>query len=204
MTLCPTSLNASVVGDPHPELNGSTPNATGTASHWRYHYQHAQDNLPGGFRGVVDIEDFSDLDFFRQYERDPRIHTLSNIYSSAYLTKNRARYSMNILSDRREILLATRQQRFEQLPSLQFRMYPQRIFAMPVYSSMESSGSHLLMSNQRVHAQRREPLQVRLTVIPGIRRDPQVRREHLGHCGHHGQQHFLLEPVPWACASMMI
>ena len=71
-------LNASVVRDPHPELNGSTPNATGTASHWRYHYQHAQDNLPGGFRGVVDIEDFSDLDFFRQYERDPRIHTLSN------------------------------------------------------------------------------------------------------------------------------
>src|SRR5205823_14687859 len=32
---------------------------------WRYSYQHSQENLPGGFRGVVDIEDFSDLDFFR-------------------------------------------------------------------------------------------------------------------------------------------
>ena len=56
---------------------------------WKYEYQHAQDNLPGGFRGVIDIRDFSNLDFFRVYDRDPKLHTLSNIYSSAYLTKNR-------------------------------------------------------------------------------------------------------------------
>ncbi len=134
------------VRDPHPELNSSTPNAQGAVVHWRYRYRHAQDDLPGGFRGVVDIEDFSDLDFFRQYDRDPRIHTLSNIYSSAYLTKNRSRYSLNILTDRREILLSTRQQRFEQFPSLQFRMYPQRLLGIPLYFSMESSASHLLMT----------------------------------------------------------
>jgi lipopolysaccharide assembly outer membrane protein LptD (OstA) len=137
---------AFAIRDPHPERNISTPNAIGPTYHWRYRYQHAQDNLPGGFRGVIDLEDFSDLDFFRRYERDPRLHTLSNVYSSAYLTKNRARYSLNILSDRREILLVTREQRFEQLPSLQLRMFPQRVLGTPLYFSLESSMSHLLMN----------------------------------------------------------
>jgi LPS-assembly protein len=121
---------------------------------WKYAYKHSQDNLPGGFRGVVDVEDFSDLDFFRKYDRDPRLHTLSQIYSSAYLTKNRPIYSLNILTDRRDIILGHAdlsnpespiiKQRFEQLPSLQFRMYPNRIVGTPFYFSLESSASHLV------------------------------------------------------------
>lgn len=129
-------------------------NAAREQLEWKYQYQHAQENLPGGFRGVVDIQDFSNLDFFREYDDDTRLHTLSNIYSSAYLTKNRPKYSLNILSDRRDIELlvpnpedltelVTARQRFEQLPSLQLRMYPQRIARTPIYFSMESSASHL-------------------------------------------------------------
>ena len=110
---------------------------------WKYQYQHAQENLPGGFRGVVDVQDYSNLDFFRQYDRDPTLHTISNIYSSAYLTKNRPTYSLNILSDRRDLIFGDTRQRFEQLPSLQFRMYPQRILGSPFYFAMESSSSHL-------------------------------------------------------------
>jgi LPS-assembly protein len=123
---------------------------------WKYAYRHSQDNLPGGFRGVVDVEDFSDLDFFRKFDQDPRLHTLSQVYSSAYLTKNRNTYSLNILSDRRDIILghvdptdpnsAISKQRFEQLPSAQFRVYPNRVFDSPVYFSMESSASHLVTS----------------------------------------------------------
>jgi LPS-assembly protein len=127
----------------------------GKTQQWKYQVQHAQENLPGGFRGVVDVQDYSNLDFFRSYDRDPRLHTLSNIYSSAYLTKNRSTYSVNILADRREILLghATSDplspilnQRFEQLPALQLRMYPQRVLGMPLYFSLESSSSHLRTS----------------------------------------------------------
>lgn len=123
---------------------------------WKYQYQHSQENLPGGFRGVVDVRDFSDLDFFRKYDRDPRLHTLSNIYSSAYLTKNRPNYSINFLADRRDIFLGHLvfndpnspiiKQRFEQLPSLQLRMYPQRVGPTPLYFSLESSASHLRTS----------------------------------------------------------
>jgi lipopolysaccharide assembly outer membrane protein LptD (OstA) len=111
---------------------------------WKYQYRHAQENLPGGFRGVVDVQDYSNLDFFREYDDDTRLHTLSNIYSSAYLTRNRPTYSLNILSDRRDYELANkRRQRYEQLPSLQLRMYPQRIASTPLYFSMESSSSRL-------------------------------------------------------------
>src|SRR5581483_3193198 len=72
---------------------------------WSYQFKHAQDNLPGGFRGVVDVQDYSDLDFFRRWSRDPRLHTLSNIYSSAYLTRNWPGYSVNLITDRRDIVL---------------------------------------------------------------------------------------------------
>jgi LPS-assembly protein len=123
--------------------------AASGAQQWRYKYRHSQENLPGGFRGVVDVEDFSDLGFFRNYDRDPRLHTLSQVYSSAYLTKNRSNYSLNILADRRDIVLGTgnERQRFEQLPTLQFRTYPSRILSTPLYFSLESSLSHLAMSN---------------------------------------------------------
>lgn len=120
---------------------------------WKYQVQHAQDNLPGGFRGVVDVEDFSNIDFFRRFDRDPRIHTLSQIYSQAYLTKNRPTYSLNVLTDRRDIFGPVNaddpfapppRQRFEQLPALQFRLYPNRLGNTPLYLSLESSTSHLV------------------------------------------------------------
>jgi LPS-assembly protein len=110
---------------------------------WKYQYRHAQENLPGGFRGVVDVQDYSDLDFFRQYDHDPTLQTISNIYSSAYLTKNRATYSLNILTDKRDLIFGDTRQRYEQLPTVQFRMYPQRVLGSPFYFAMESSSSRL-------------------------------------------------------------
>jgi len=137
------------------EFNGYVVNdVAAKKEQWRYNYKHRQENLPGGFRGVVDVEDISDLDFFRNYDRDPRLHTLSQIYSSAYLTKNTPIYSINVLADRRDIILGHTnpadlnspiiKQRFEQLPSLQYRVYPSRVFGSPFYFSMESSASHLV------------------------------------------------------------
>jgi LPS-assembly protein len=126
-----------------PELDESGNPEETSRIEWKYQFRHAQENLPGGFRGVVDVQDYSNLNFFREYDDDTRLHTLSNIYSSAYLTRNRPTYSLNILADRRDYELATGRQRYEQLPSLQLRMYPQRIANTPFYFSMESSSSRL-------------------------------------------------------------
>ncbi|HYC90535.1 MAG TPA: LPS assembly protein LptD [Thermoanaerobaculia bacterium] len=121
---------------------------------WKYQFRHAQENLPGGFRGVVDMQDYSRLNFFREYDDEGEVFTQSNIYSSAYLTRNRPKYSLNILADRRDyellqpssgnpgVLLEARRS-YEQLPSLQFRMFPQQIGQTPFYFTMESSSSRL-------------------------------------------------------------
>lgn len=120
---------------------------------WRYTYAHTQENLPGGFRGVVDVRDFSDLTFFRRFSRDFALNTLSDIYSSAYLAKNRSQYALNIRTDRRERFLgfdsATGHETstvFEQLPSLEFRLYPNQLGSTPLYFSSESSVAHLRTS----------------------------------------------------------
>jgi LPS-assembly protein len=139
-------LTAHVVQNPEPEITDPSTDDKSRVE-WKYAYKHAQENLPGGFRGVVDIQDYSDLDFFREYDRNsPDLTTISNIYSSAYLTKNRPTYSLNVLADRRDIIFLTQRQRYEQLPSLQLRMYPQRVLGMPLYFSMETSSSHLRTS----------------------------------------------------------
>ncbi len=114
---------------------------------WKYSYVHADEDLPGGFRGVIDVKDFSDIDFFRFYERDFEINTLSNIYSSAYLTKNWSNYSLNIRADRREQFLSAGQsETFEQLPAIQLTQYPTRLGSSPVYLALESSAAHLRTS----------------------------------------------------------
>lgn len=121
---------------------------------WKYQFRHAQENLPGGFRGVVDMQDYSRLNFFREYDDQGDVFTQSNIYSSAYLTRNRPKYSLNILADRRDLellqpspsnpgVLLEARRRYEQLPSLQFRMYPQQVARTPFYFTLESSSSRL-------------------------------------------------------------
>lgn len=137
-------LRAKAVNNAHvPSVDGAGNPTESSRIEWKYQYRHAQENLPGGFRGVVDVQDYSNLNFFREYDDDPNLHTLSNIYSSAYLTRNRPTYSLNILADRRDYELVSGRQRFEQLPSLQLRMYPQRLGPTPLYFSMESSSSRL-------------------------------------------------------------
>lgn len=117
---------------------------------WKYSYQHTHEGLPGGFRGVIDMRDFSDLPFFQRFERDFDLNTISNVYSSAYLTKNTSSYSLNLRTDRREHFLGVDDaQVFEQLPAVQFNLYPRRMAASPFYFSLESSASRLRTTSSR-------------------------------------------------------
>lgn len=126
-----------VVQDPDADLDGSD------SIKWRYTYKHTQDELPGGFRGVIDLTNFSDIEFFRRFDDDFEINTISNIYSSAYLTKNAGEYSLNIKADRREQFGSLGSQVYEQLPSVQYRVYPNRLGSSSLYYSLESSAGYL-------------------------------------------------------------
>ncbi|HEY5610366.1 MAG TPA: LPS assembly protein LptD, partial [Thermoanaerobaculia bacterium] len=136
-----------LVRDPEPEL--SAPDEEGDETlEWKYAYTHTHENLPGGFRGVIDIRDFSDLEFFQRFERRFELNTISNIYSSAYLTKNRSRYSLNVRADRRKHFLGQGQEQiFQQLPAVQLTTYPNRIGNTPFYLALESSISNLLTTS---------------------------------------------------------
>jgi LPS-assembly protein len=124
---------------------------------WRYAYRHTQEGLPGGFRAVVDVKDFSNLDFFKTFEREFELRTISSIYSSGYLTRNRPEYSLNIRVDRREHFLPSfeafqRSVVFEQIPSVQYNVYPKQLGGSPVYFSLESSASQLRRKEQQLSA----------------------------------------------------
>ncbi|MEO8215953.1 MAG: LPS assembly protein LptD [Acidobacteriota bacterium] len=145
-----------VVRDPGIDLPGETDRPQ--QWEWKYDFKHTQEGLPGGFRGVVDVKDFSDLEFFQRFERDFDLNTISNIYSSAYLTKNRPNYSLNLRTDRRKLFLgrvvnpdgstSDSSRLFEQLPAIDFRTYPNRVGGTPLYFSLESSAGHLRTIDQ--------------------------------------------------------
>ena len=144
-------LETFIVRDPGEDAAGLP--ARAESWEWKYAYTHTQDDLPGGFRGVIDVRDFSDLNFFQRFEREFNLNTLSNIYSSAYLTKNRPGYSLNLRSDRRKYFLGSivnpdgttsqRSRLFDQLPAIEYRTYPNRLRGTPLYYALESSASRL-------------------------------------------------------------
>ena len=55
---------------------------------WRMRWNHQSDQLPGGFRGVVNFQDVSDFDFFRDFERRVDRYSLRHLYSNAFITRN--------------------------------------------------------------------------------------------------------------------
>lgn len=126
-------FNGQVIRDPEADT-----------AEWRYDFEHTQDGLPGGFRGVVDVEDYSDLNFFREFSREFDLNTKSNIYSAAYLTRNRDQLSLNIKAERRKYFVRENEERvYEQLPAIELRAYPRKIGGTPAYFSGQSSVGHL-------------------------------------------------------------
>ena len=71
---------------------------------WRYNWNHLSNELPLGLRAAVRFVDFSDFDFFRDFDRDLNRVTIRSLYSSAYIAGAWGAHSMNILVDDREVL----------------------------------------------------------------------------------------------------
>lgn len=107
---------------------------------WKFKYFHQTDDLWGGFRGVVSVEEYSDFDFQRDYERSVSRVTRPFIYSNAYLSRNFGQHSVNVMVDRRE-RIASRTPRDErlQLPEMEYRLRPTRLGNSQLYLSLESS-----------------------------------------------------------------
>ncbi len=121
---------------------------------WKLEVFHDSRDLWGGrFRGVVDIEQYSDFDYLQDFERAVGRQTRSFLYSNAFLTTNFGQHSLNFRADERERILTSseanpREDVRRQLPEIEYRLKPTQLGNSPLYLSLDSA-LHYLSIEQR-------------------------------------------------------
>jgi LPS-assembly protein len=101
---------------------------------WKLHWDHEMRNLPGGLRGVVSYRDFSDFDFFRDFDRARDRVTLRTLESTGFLTGSWGPHSLNVLAQSQETFLGEGQSVVqERLPQVEYRLRPMRLGRSPLY-----------------------------------------------------------------------
>jgi len=114
---------------------------------WKTEWNHETTDLPAGMRGVVNFLDFSDFNFFRDFERDFDRNTLRFIDSRAFATGNWGSHLLNILVNSRETFVGAGLDdvRVEQrkLPEVEYRLRSTRLGKVPLYAQFQGSVSYL-------------------------------------------------------------
>jgi hypothetical protein len=110
---------------------------------WRVFWNHLSNDLPLGLRAAVNYTNFSDFDFFRDFDRDLNRITIRTLYSSAYMAGAWGPHSLNLLVDDREVLSRGEAKNLtqNQLPELEYRLRQTQIGSLPLYLQMQS-GAH--------------------------------------------------------------
>ena len=111
---------------------------------WKVELNHTTDDLPHGMRAVVQYQDFSDFNFFRDFERSFDRNTLRFIDSRAFVSGNWGPHLFNLLLTSREAFTDqgnTVVQR--KLPELEYRLRQTRIGRTPFYLELDSSVDYL-------------------------------------------------------------
>ena len=123
---------------------------------WKVDWYHQTEDLPWGLRGVVSYHDFSDFEFFRDFERDFDRNTLRSLESSGFVTGHWGPHSLNVLVNDRETFFglaaggeAARTISQAKLPEAEYRLRPTKLGPLPVYLQALSSVSLLSVDRQR-------------------------------------------------------
>ncbi len=112
---------------------------------WRIDWSHVTEDLPFGLRGVVAIEQYSDFEVFRDFERSESQNTRRFLYSNAFVSGNWGAQSLNILADQRETFLGNGLQTVtqRQLPEIQYRLRELKLGESPFYLSLATTANYL-------------------------------------------------------------
>src|SRR5947209_6170586 len=111
---------------------------------WKVNLSQTTDDLPYGMRGVIQYQNYSDFNFFRDFERSFDQNTLRFIDSRALLSGNWGANLFNMLLNSRETFInqsTTVTQR--KLPELQYKLRSTRLFRTPLYLQVDSSLDYL-------------------------------------------------------------
>ncbi|HZI64774.1 MAG TPA: LPS assembly protein LptD [Thermoanaerobaculia bacterium] len=110
---------------------------------WKVRFDHESNRLPGGLRGVISFRDYSDFEFFRDFERGLNEATLRTLYSSGFLTGTWGPQSLNLLVDDRQTFITADSIVLQrQLPEIEYRVRPLRLGRSPLYFQMLSSANY--------------------------------------------------------------
>lgn len=113
-------------------------------SEYRISFLHDSRDLPGGLRAVVRYTDYSNFNFFQDFDRQFNNITLRSLYSSAYLTGSWGPQSFNLLvDDRKTFLSAGRTLEQQQLPELQYQLRTTQIGKSPFFFQLKSSAHYI-------------------------------------------------------------
>lgn len=132
---------------------------------WRIRWNHRSDQLPAGFRGVVRVEDVSDFDFFRDFERRVDRNSRRQLYSTAFVTRNWGNQSVNVQLDQRKTFIsAERTVQLRQLPEIEYKLRSTQLGNAPLYLQLKSS-LHYLDTNRSA---RRTGRYARANLVPEL------------------------------------
>jgi len=111
---------------------------------WRAVWSHRTEDLPWGLRGVIDVNDYSDYDFFREFQRTEGENTRRFLYSTAFLSGNWGPQSLSLIVDDRETFLSGgRSSTQRQLPEASYRLRKLKLGKSQLYLSLDSTASYL-------------------------------------------------------------
>ncbi|HEX2164905.1 MAG TPA: LPS assembly protein LptD, partial [Thermoanaerobaculia bacterium] len=123
---------------------------------WKVDWLHDTTDLPFGLRGFISYHDFSDFDFFRDFERDFDRNTIRSLESRGFLSGNWGPHSLNVLVLDQETFFGPavggnpeRTISQTKLPEIEYRLRPTRVAGLPVYVEALSSLSYLSLDRQR-------------------------------------------------------
>lgn len=107
---------------------------------WKVDLNQTTDDLPHGMRAVIHYQDYSDFNFFRDFERSFDQNTLRFIDSRGFITGNWGANLVNLLFSSRETFIdlnTTVTQR--KLPELQYKLRSTKVLNTPFYLQVDSS-----------------------------------------------------------------
>ncbi len=111
---------------------------------WKINWNHEMNKLPGGLRAVVSYQDFSDFNFFRDFERDFDRNSLRFQDSRAFVAGNWGPQALNVLlNDRKTFVGGGQFVTQRKLPEIDYSLRPTRIGKLPLYLQAQNSVSYL-------------------------------------------------------------
>ena len=111
---------------------------------WKISWDHTSSDLPLGFRGVIRVRDFSDFNFFRDFERDFNNASIRRIESAAFLSGNWGAHSLNILVSENEAFYSGGNSVIgRQLPEIEYRLRNRQLGSLPIYLDLLGSINYI-------------------------------------------------------------